>query len=308
MKKSLKITLNIAIFLVIVGFVWYIAQTNNRRERIYVEIGCQEPFESRYKEVLSFQLPGEINSFELYGDKLFVSVGRTVHIHNLEGERLISFDVNSDDLVRDITVNRSEIYVLYSLRIEVYNKMGELLRAWQAESEESDFCAIAVAGDYVFATDITHLNIAQFTREGDFVRTISSPSPPRGFIIPNNYAFDIAVWNNRIYVTNSGRHLIESYTLDGEFVASFGNRGGGAGSFAGCCNPIFITFTPNGDLLTSEKGNPRVSLFDRRGLFEEILLNSHILGGGTRAYRIRATENKLFVGGRNRITVFEEKE
>jgi len=304
MKKSLKITLNIAIFLVIVGFVWFVIQSRSRQTpRIYVEIGCQEPFESRHKEIFSIEFSGEVNSFELYNNKLFVSAGQKILIHNLEGDRLISFRTNSDDLVRDITVSRSEIYVLYSLGVEVYNEMGELLRAWQAQSENTDFCALAVAGDYVFATDITHRNIAQYTRDGDFVRTIVSPNR---FIIPNNYAFDIAVWNNRIYVANSGRHLIESYTLDGEFLASFGNQGASAGSFAGCCNPVFITFTPDGDLLTSEKGNPRVSLFDRRGLFDEILLNSHILGGGTRAYRVQATENKLFVGGRNRITVFEE--
>ena len=298
MGKNLKIILNIAIFLIVVGFIWYVAKSVNKEEIAYVENRQEAPFESPYKVVSSFELPQEINRFELHDDKLFISSGESVYIYNTTGNQLYSFPVKQN--VRDITVGDEKIYVLYPTFIEVYTFKGEPYHNWEACSELSDYCSLALAGDFLFVTDAANKNICQYTTEGNFVRFIKSP---RGFIIPS-YSFDIANMNDTIYCVNSGRHLIETYTLDGKFIAAFGGPGGETGFFAGCCNPVYISFTPDGELLTSEKGNPRVSVFERNGIFKELILNSRLLGGGNKAYETRTDGDRLFVAGKNKIAVF----
>jgi hypothetical protein len=100
--------------------------------------------------------------------------------------------------------------------------------------------------------------------------------------------------------------VVETYTFNGNFIGTFGKAGFEAGAFAGCCNPAYISFRPDGTLITSEKGNPRVSGFDRDGKFKEILLNSKMLGGGSKACEVKATDNKLFVAAKNKIRVLHK--
>lgn len=299
MNKSLKIIINIAILLVVAGFIWYMVRSVNKDETTYAETRQETPFNSRYKKVSSFDLPQEINRFELYNGKLYISARQSVYICDTGGNQLASF--TGKDGVRDITVGNNRIYVLYPTFIEAYSEEGVLVYEWEACSELSDYCSIALAGDFVFVTDAENKNICQYTTEGNFVRFIKSP---RDFIIPS-YSFDIESRNDTIYCVNSGRHLVESYTLDGKFIAAFGGPGGEAGFFAGCCNPAYITFTPDGEIMTSEKGNPRISSFERNGTFREVILNSRLLGGGNKAYEIRTDGSQLFAAGKKTINIFQ---
>ena len=300
MIKNLKIALNIAIFLVVTGFIWHVARSVNKEEITYVENRPEMPFVSPYKAVSSFELPQEINRFELHNGMLFIVSGESVYIYDTMGNKLSSFPVKQT--VRDISIEEGNIYILYPTLIEVYTFEGELFHEWEACSELSDYCSLALAGDFVFVTDAENKNICKYTKEGNFVKFIKSP---RNFIIPT-YSFDIESLNDTIYCVNSGRHLVETYSLDGEFIAAFGGPGGEAGFFAGCCNPAYISFTPNGELITSEKGNPRVSIYGRNGTFKEMILNSRLLGGGNKAYETRTDGNLLFVAGKNKISIFTE--
>ncbi len=298
MGKTIKIIVNIAIFLVVSGFIWYIAHFINREEKSYAENRYEEPFTSPYKQIYSFELQQEINRFDLQNGKLYISAGQSVHIYDTKGKRLSSFNVRKD--VRDITVGGEGIYLLYPTFVEVYSTNGELIRQWGACSELSDYCSFTLTKDFVFVTDAENKNICKYTKDGNFVKFIQSP---RDFIIPS-YSFDIANWNDTIYCANSGRHLVESYTTDGGFIAAFGGSGSKAGNFAGCCNPVYISFTPEGKLITSEKGNPRISSFEKNGKYIETLLNSRLLGGGHKAYEVMVEGKQLFVAGKNKILVY----
>ena len=52
----------------------------------------------------------------------------------------------------------------------------------------------------------------------------------------------------------SGRHLVESYSPEGEYISSLGKPGGAAGLFSGCCNPVYLAGNTHGEIITSEKG------------------------------------------------------
>ena len=301
MKKGLKIASNLAVFFVIIGFAWYMAASINKdvSQGSAVFRETAGPFTSPYKQVASFKLSEEINRFELYGNRLFISAGQSVYIFDTEGKKSGSFSVGKD--VRDVAVNGDEIYLLYPTRIAVYSANGKIIRQWAACSELSDYCSFTIAGDAVFVTDAENKDVCKYTTDGNFVKFIKSP---HGFIIPS-YSFDIDSWNDTIYCVNSGRHSVETYTFNGDFIAAFGAPGSEAGFFAGCCNPAYITFSSNGSFITSEKGTPRVSCFGRNGNFKGVWLNSKMLGSGNKACAVKSMDNKLFVAMKNKISVFQ---
>ena len=152
-----------------------------------------------------------------------------------------------------------------------------------------------------FVTDASNKNICKYTLDGTLVRFIQSP---KGFIVPS-YCFGIAYIDGLIYCSNPGRHQVESYTTEGAFIASFGKAGVEAGAFSGCCNPAVLTSSTHGELLTSEKGIPRISCYGLDGQFRSILLDSKALGGGNAAYDVRVMNDKLIVAGGDKVSVFQ---
>ena len=124
---------------------------------------------------------------------------------------------------------------------------------------------------------------------------------PEGFVIPS-YSFGIISINDTIYCSNSGKHRVESYTLDGEFITSFGAAGTQAEAFSGCCNPVYLEKGFDGNILTSEKGNPRISYYGKNGKFRAILFDSNMLGGGADAYKIKVSGENIYIANGKTIS------
>ncbi len=259
----------------------------------------KDVFTSPYKLVSSFSVPDRIESFELAGDKLVVAASNNIFIYDRTGGLLNNFAIGSN--LRDIAVDEGNIYLLFPTRIEVYNQDGEWLRDWEACSDQSDYCSMAVAPESVFVTDAANKNICKYTKEGNFIGIIQSPN---GFIIPS-YSFGITYTNGVIYSSNSGRHIVEKYSPDGKYIGSFGKAGGATGMFCGCCNPVHLAYTSTGEIITSEKGNPRVSCYGADGEFRSLLLDSKALGRGNTAYDIKVSDDKIYVAGNNLVSTFQ---
>lgn len=298
-KKS-KITLNGIIFLLVGGFIWYVVSSIKNNELSYTESDFSDSsFVSPYKQVASFSMPKKISRFKNHNKQLLVATQNSIYIYDIKGNLISSFPIKPG--IRDITTIGDSIYLLYPASVYVHTLYGEKIQNWEACSKLSDYCSLTVSGNFIYITDATNKNICQYTRDGYFIKFIHSPV---GFIVPS-YSFDIKSRNDTIYCTNPGKHLIESYTSDGKFIAAFGSPGNKPGSFVGCCNPSFITLDTNGDIITSEKGNPRICRFDKNGNFKQVLLNSRLLGGGSEAYEIQIQDRYLLVVGKDKIIVFE---
>ncbi|MCD8260923.1 MAG: hypothetical protein LUD15_05035 [Bacteroides sp.] len=258
----------------------------------------EEAYRSPYKLVSSFGTGEKIEAFELAADKLYIVTPNAVSIYNTQSVLLHNFAIPGP--VRDILVKEQDIYLLYPSRIEVYTMQGELLRQLDACSERSNYCSFTHTGNSVYVTDATMKNICQYTEQGAFVRFIQSPN---GFVIPS-YTFSIEAVGDVIYCSNSGRHLVEKYAPDGTYLGSFGEAGGAPGRFTGCCNPVYLSHTPAGNIITSEKGNPRVSCYGSDGRFHTLLLDSKALGGGAAAYHIRVQDDKVYAAGDQVLSVY----
>lgn len=259
----------------------------------------RENFTSPYKLVSSFGVPDHIEAFELSGDNMIVATSNNVFIYDRTGGLVKNFAVTGN--LRDIATDNEHMYLLFPTRIEVYNPEGEWLRDWEACSDQSDYCSMAVAPGALFVTDAANKNICQYTSDGNFVRFIQSPD---GFIIPS-YSFGVTYTGGVLYCSNPGRHRVEKYTSDGKYLGSFGKAGGATGMFCGCCNPVHLTYTSTGEIITSEKGNPRISCYSTDGEFRSLLLDNQTLGGGNTAYDVKIHGDKIFIAGNNMVTTYQ---
>lgn len=301
MGKTARFIVNMIIFWVVLGFIVYIVSSVNTDEKAGSISIVNGDFVSPVEKVKTIEFPFEISHFELNRDRLFLTDSQNVFICQADGKKIRQFQIEPGP--RDLAVDHDTLFILYPTFIAVYTSMGDSVTRWEACSEESDYCAIALTDNFAFVTDAQNKNICQYTREGNFVKFIFSP---HDFIIPS-YSFDIFNHNDTIFAVNSGRHLIESYTEKGDFIASFGGSGTESGFFAGCCNPAFIAIDPNGKFFTSEKGVPRISSYQKNGQFEQVVLNSRLLGGGSESYPIAVAKNQLFVANKKQINIYAFK-
>jgi hypothetical protein len=258
-----------------------------------------EPLVSPYRRTFGFELPDVTHALDIEGGSIFIATPNQVYIYGLSGELQYNFSIPTG--LRDLAVFEGKVYALFPTAIEVYSRQGDLIQRWDACSDEADYCSLAVCKEGVFVTDASNKHICKYHPDGTFARFIESP---QGFVVPS-YCFGITAIDGRIFCSNPGRHRVEQYTTDGTFVASFGRSGIDKGAFSGCCNPAIITPAQGGDLLTSEKGIPRISCYSQDGSFRSVLLDAKALGGGHEAYRIRVMKDKLIVVGGKKVSVFQ---
>ena len=300
MKGAFKIALNAFLFLLIAGFgaymIFSVAGSND------ASFGDGENEESTlispYTKVLSWDTESHIECFDIFENVLYAVQSNQISLFDLTGKHLFNFEIESN--VRDMAIHQEAMYLLYPTRIDVYSFDGQKIHDWEACSNLSDYCSITATANSIYVTDAANKHICQYHRDGEFVRFISSP---QGFVIPS-YSFDIIAINDTLYCSNSGRHTVESYTLDGNFISSFGVAGAQPGAFAGCCNPVYLSKNMDNNILTSEKGNPRISCYGKNGQFRAILLYSKALGGGTQAVHVHTWEGSIYISNKNTISVF----
>lgn len=256
-------------------------------------------FSSPYRKVASFKVPEAVESFELYQSNIVVASSHKVFVYDDDGNLKKSFDADGE--VMDVTVNEDLIYVLYPMHVDVFNMNGDKLHGWDACDDKADYCSLTVFDGNVFITDAQNKLMCKYLTDGTFVKFIESP---HGFVVPS-YSFGITNMNGLVYCSNPGRHTVESYSTEGEFIASFGEAGVSEGRFSGCCNPVYVTANPAGEIITSEKGIPRISCYGTNGEFRSVLLDEKTLGGGHSAYEVRVKNDKLIVANRNQVTTYQ---
>ena len=300
MNKTLKILLNILILLLIAGFGYYMVHSIISEDKTTpAEVEKRDStFISPYKKITGFDAAANIICFDIHENMIYAALSDKVSVFDISGAHQHDFPIRSN--IRDIVVDDSGIYLLFPAGIDYYALDGQKIDKWEACSDNSDYCSFATTKDYIFVTDAGNKNICQYDKQGGFIRFIDSPE---GFIIPS-YSFDIININDTLYCSNSGRHKIESYTTDGTFIASFGKTGTQAGAFVGCCNPTYLAKSSDGNILTSEKGIPRISCYGKDGKFRTILFDSHSLGGGTTAYEMQVSEGNIYIASEKTISIY----
>ncbi len=117
----------------------------------------------------------------------------------------------------------------------------------------------------VYIADAGNRCIYRIASDGDYIDEID------GFHIPSAY-FDCAVDSKGIlHVAHTSEHRVEIYDPNSEMVGKWGQYGSSPADFCGCCNPTNLSLMPNGWLVTSEKGIPRLKIYDAKGTLQALL-------------------------------------
>jgi len=165
-----------------------------------------------------------------------------------------------------------DVWVGLPAGVECYSVEGELLASWgspgDAPGQLSVVTGIAVANGDVYVADAGSRVVHRYDLTGDFVLDIGvrdEDTNVPGIVCPSPHLDCVVLTDGKLLVNNPGRRRVETYTRDGRLIGWWGKEGNAADAFCGCCNPTDIAVTPDGHIVTAEKGIPRVKLSDASG-------------------------------------------
>jgi len=248
--------------------------------------------------------PIRIDAERLYGiasdreDRILVSADRRILVFGKAGESLGGFEL--EEPARCLTVGpEGLLYLGMSDHVQVYDPAGSRVTIWAGLGDEALVTSIFASREEVFVADAGNHMVLRFDHGGrllDYIRGDGSAGAK--LIIPSPY-FDLLVTSEgTLLLTNPGRHRVHSYTTEGEYLGFWGRSAPDIEAFCGCCNPTHIALTPAGSIVTSEKGIPRVKVYDSRGVFQALVAGPDDFTEGTRGL-------DLAVDSRGRVIVLD---
>jgi hypothetical protein len=259
-----KIITNISILLLVLGFVgfavWKVASSP---EELGGEVNASSGV-AQMKKATEKSIGAEAVAAAAENGTLYVATANSVVVFR-GAEVAATHKVEAG--VRNIAVRGGKIYLVYKAHVEVTDTMLNHVRTIAACSDNSEFCAVAVVSSSIYVSDAESKNLVKYAADGSFRAFITSPNR---FIVPS-LIFDLAAKGDTLIAVNPGRHSIEFYTAEGNFIRSF------KGDFRGCCNPAFIAVDVCGNIVASEKGEQRISTYTTDGQPLSVLAEARML-------------------------------
>lgn len=159
-------------------------------------------------------------------------------------------------------------------RVGIFSAEGALTSEWPRMGTRAIVTAIAPDGPDVWVANAGERVVAKCSREGEVVLELGKKDPQSnypGLVLPSPH-LDVAVTSSGdVLITNPGVHQIERWTKDGKRLAAWGTPSEKLDGFCGCCNPTDMALLPDGRVVTSEKGIPRVKVYTPDGEFETVV-------------------------------------
>lgn len=147
-------------------------------------------------------------------------------------------------------------------------------RSWPKLGARSLISSLALSASHVFVADAGHRIVRRCNPDGKETAQIGRKDSARhvpGFILPSPH-LDLALGSNQVlWVNNPGRHRIEAYTMEGDFLEGWGETSNQVRGFCGCCNPAHFALLPDGRFVTSEKGLTRVKVYSVDGQLQSVV-------------------------------------
>ena len=151
-------------------------------------------------------------------------------------------------------------------RVDLYSDTGVHSGGFAAGTRDkpADVTAIRLVRDEVLVADAAARVIRRYDLRGTERGVIGDKNKTGGFMLPNrSLDFDVDR-SGVVHATDTGRHQVTSWTLDGTMVASFGKFGmTKPEDFVGCCNPVNVAVVPDGSIVTAEKMVARVKVYGK---------------------------------------------
>jgi hypothetical protein len=189
-----------------------------------------------------------------------------------------------------------KIYVAGAGRVEMFETDGRRAGGFTFgdAAKPPTVSGIAVHGTDILVADASARIIRRFDASGRQQNLIGDQGKTKTFMLPNgrlDLDIDAA---GVVRATDTGRHQVTAWRLDGTPVGKFGKFGmQDPADFVGCCNPMNVATTPDGKIVTSEKMVARVKVFEPDGRLLAVI--------GTEHFDPKCTQIPLAVDTKGRI-------
>lgn len=264
-----------------------------------------------YKETRQIKL-GEVKAHGLaYSDgRLFLltdSLWRTLEVSGQEKLR-----VQLDDQPTCIHVNGETVYIAFGSYLSQYYADGRLIKKWDSPGEKTVITSVATKEDKVYVADAGNRRVLRYDTHGQLEGQFEGKREAddlHGFVIPSGY-FDLAVYQDELWVVNPGMHALENYTDDGILRGYWEKISMKIEGFSGCCNPAQMTIDANGNFITSEKGVIRMKIYKPSGELIGVVAEPEKFADGIHAPEPVVTESGQIIAldfDQNMIRYFEKK-
>jgi hypothetical protein len=151
-------------------------------------------------------------------------------------------------------------------RVDVFDEAGAPVGGFDCGGGDKPAAVTAVrfVRDEWLVADGAARVIRRYDRGGRELGLIGTQNKTGGFMLPNrSLDFDVDA-EGVIHATDTGRHRVSSWTINGTQVASFGKFGmAKLEDFVGCCNPVNVAAGADGTIVTGEKAIARVKVFGK---------------------------------------------
>ena len=201
--------------------------------------------------------------------RIYLAGDREVRVLDAQGKLLRRFA--TEDTPRTLAAaDDGTAFVASRSRVSVYGADGKLLAHWDSPGPRTFLTSVALHGEAVFVADYGNRVIHKHDRSGKVLATIdgkAAGAKAAHFSIPSPF-FDVAIDPcSQLVVANTGKHRVETFSLEGELKAQWGRFGMDIEGFCGCCNPANFAILADGSFVTAEKGLTRVKLYEASGKF-----------------------------------------
>jgi hypothetical protein len=182
---------------------------------------------------------------------------------------------------------------------------GKILNEWGPFEDSSIITSVSANKKFVAFADAGNKMVFILDKGGEVKKMIGQNDGQ--FVIPSPY-FDVALDDqDNLFVANTGRHRIETRTIDGVLKSYFGEAGTAPERFCGCCAPPHFILIPDG-FVTAEKGINRIKILNKKGEFVEFVNSKNNFvksvpldlasADGVTIYAANPADSKLYVFNR----------
>lgn len=212
---------------------------------------------------------------------LALGPGGNLHV---AGDRLIrrfdargvpSGDIPLDAAPQSLAVDADgTMFVALRDHVIVLAPDGTVTARWEAPAGTPYLTSVALTAGEVWVGDAGNRVVLRHDRAGRLLGRIGAADPARnapGLVMPSPHLDVVATPEGNMLVNNPGRLRVEAYDAAGNLLTHWGEASVETEGFSGCCNPTDIALLPDGSVVTSEKGLPRIKVYRPDGVLESVV-------------------------------------
>lgn len=160
-------------------------------------------------------------------------------------------------------------------QVHSLDAQGRLKLSWPALGHRTHITCLATeSASAVWVADAGNRIVLKCAPDGRVLQRFGQRDTQRGvpgLLVPSPHLDVVPLPSGGALITNPGRLSVETYAGSGALKSSWGKSGAGIEGFSGCCNPTDLAVLPDGHIVTSEKGLPRVKVYRPDGKLESVV-------------------------------------